>query len=395
MPYFKISTPPEHANKNRGSVRDLVQYLEKENQGKDPADKEYFFNHTDDIVFPEEVISVIDNNRKGLKKDETKFYEMSLSFSQPEISAMRQQHAQLTDRHRAIREYIRNTMNTYADHFDRGLTAKDVVYFAKIESNRIYPNRPYSDETKMSYSHNFKVKAEISKLISDGKLVKAKAMERQYIRDHAGTIILPGQTKTGNTHVHIVVSRRDVTQKISLSPLANSPGGYNKLNGRLVKIGFERDPFVEKLEKLFDQHFSYSRNGHEKYRNLRTAKVINSTVRDLGRIVDEPEKFLQRVSTQLVEQTIKKHLTSYLSQHGLKHLIAPIQQSLYSNRANLVNLAARNLSNNIAVKAAAHGIATTIPTPVGAVVKAITVAYHSLLSDPKTKGRDKGMALER
>ncbi|HNP94270.1 MAG TPA: MobB family relaxase [Cyclobacteriaceae bacterium] len=389
---MKISTPPAHANKNTGSVRDLAQYLDKENIGKDAVDKQYFFNHKEDIIFQEEVIAAIDNNRKGLKKSETKFYEMSISFSERELNELHKIYPHRKDRHQAIRGYIRDSMNAYGVHFERGLTGDDLVYFGKIETNRRY--HPSDLSLRDTYKANYKIKEEISELPSTA-VGKIKMAEARYIRDRDGTVILPGNTKAGdNTHVHIVVSRRDAAQKVSLSPMANNRGGHNTLNGKKVKIGFDRDQFAAKVEELFDQRFQYNRIRTEKYRELRTAKIINTKVREMIHTVDEPDKFLERYATKLVKRTINKHLSFYLTQHGMKHLVLPIQQTISSNRANLVNLAARNLSNSIVLKGAVHGLATTIPTPVGVVVKAITVA-HSLLSDAKTKGRDKGMALER
>lgn len=391
MPYFKISRPPEHAQKNTGSVKDLAEYLEKENMGKDMMDKEYFFDHLDNNVLLEEVIAGIDNNKKGLKKSETKFYEMSLSFSQKElahISATHPGHA----KDAAIKNYIRSAMDEYAKQFGRGLEGKDIVYFAKIERNRRY--HPKDAANRDAYKVNYAITAKLDKLPEDA-LRERKELESKFIRDSKGTVIYPGNEKAGdNTHVHIVVSRRDKSQSISLSPLANSKGGLNKLNGKEVKIGFDRDAFVQKIESSFDKIFSYERNRVEKYKELRVAKSLYYKVNDIVHSFDDPERFAEKLATKLVKKTINKHLSTYLREHGYSHLVLPIQQMVSSNRANLVNLAAKKLGNDLLTKGAIQGIASTIPTPIAAVIKAVTIAY-SLLSNPRTKGIDKGMALER
>jgi DNA-binding XRE family transcriptional regulator len=55
-----------------------------------------------------------------------------------------------------------------------------------------------------------------------------------------------GRAKSGDRkpglqlHVHIIVSRNDVTQTVTLCPLANSRGSVNILNGKKGMIGFDR-----------------------------------------------------------------------------------------------------------------------------------------------------------
>jgi hypothetical protein len=392
MPYFKISRPPDHAQKNTGSVKDLAEYLEKENLGKDMMEKEYFFDHNNDNVLLEEVIHGIDNNKKGLKKTETKFYEMSMSFSQRELNHISTLHPKQGAKDGAIKEYIRSTMDEYAKQFDRGLEGKDIVYYAKIERNRRY--HPKDAANKDTYKVNYAITAEINAL-PESDHAKRRQLESKFIRDSNGTVIYPGNIKAGdNTHVHIIVSRRDKGQSISLSPLANSRGGLNKLNGKEVKIGFDRDNFVQKIETKFDKQFAYERNRVERYRELRMAKSIHGKVNEIVHAFDDPERFAQKFATKLVKKTINKEISKYLREHGYGNIVLPLQQMISSNRANLVNLAAKHLGNDLLTKGMVQGLASNIPTPVGVIIKSITIAY-SLLSNPRTKGHTKGMGLER
>ena len=61
------------------SAGDFVSYLEKENQGKSPLEKEYFFNQYDDKIQPYEVIKEIDGNTAKLKLKEPKYYSITIS----------------------------------------------------------------------------------------------------------------------------------------------------------------------------------------------------------------------------------------------------------------------------------------------------------------------------
>lgn len=67
------------------------------------------------------------------------------------------------------------------------------------------------------------------------------------------------------THVHIIISRKDVTNTYTLSPLAKHKASEIMLNGKPIKRGFDRDKFYEASEKTFDQVTGYDRNYVESY----------------------------------------------------------------------------------------------------------------------------------
>ena len=86
-----------------------------------------------------------------------------------------------------------------------------------------------------------------------------------------GKIIEQGMKKPGlQTHVHIVVSRKDITNRFSLSPGSKYMESESKLSGKTVKRGFKRDQFFEKAEKTFDRLFGYDRNYVETYTARKT-----------------------------------------------------------------------------------------------------------------------------
>jgi hypothetical protein len=72
--------------------------------------------------------------------------------------------------------------------------------------------------------------------------------------------------KAGNqSHIHIIVSRKDVSNSFSLSPGSKYKASEVEMNGKMVKRGFNRDGFFQKAEKTFDKAFQYNRNFVETY----------------------------------------------------------------------------------------------------------------------------------
>lgn len=385
MPYVNITKPPEHANKNTGSSQDLVDYLEKENFDKDMAEREYFFSHAEDIVLPEEVIHTIDNNKLGLKDSETKFYELSVSFSQKEMQHLNAITDSAGAQRSAIQGYIREVMDEYAHNFNRTidgrpLNGQDLVYFAKIERDRRYHPDTRNEELKKAYKQNYEIRNRINELkASSGKEKAIGKLDSQYIRNANGTVILPGNVKDGdNTHVHIIVSRRDKSQRVSLSPQANSKGSHNKLNGREVRIGFNRDQFVENAERIFDHKFEYARSLKEHYRQRHIAKSAQLNAARYAHLIRDPERFAQNLSKQLIRRAVKQGLSNLLRSAGKGHLVPAIQQMLTSNQGNLINLATQQLSRNLLTSGAIYKITSKIPVPAVKVVNAIVLA-HSLI----------------
>lgn len=177
---IKIIRPNVDGNatfSNNGSCGALVNYLSKEDKDRGD-DMEYFFDHDRDNVFSNEVVNTIDSYRKGLGRNDTKFYSLVIAPTSEETSKMK-------DPTRELREFTRECMDAYAKNFkgkngDRKLEGKDIVYFAKIEYNRYYKG-------------------------SDDEVKRGDAKQ--------------GDTKPGgNMHVHVVVSRKDKSNRYKISP---------------------------------------------------------------------------------------------------------------------------------------------------------------------------------
>ena len=71
-----------------------------------------------------------------------------------------------------------------------------------------------------------------------------------------------------NMHCHLIVSRKDQTNKKKLSPLTNHK---NTKNG-VIKGGFDRVNLFQQVERSFDKLFSYNRQLSESFEYANTMK---------------------------------------------------------------------------------------------------------------------------
>ena len=288
---IKIHNPKYSVGKNAGSVANLVDYLEKENSGKKVDEMEEFFNNDGEYHTAAEVDKSIDNNKHKLKKKDTKFYMITVNPSKAELEHMARQNPEMGQEH-ALKEYVKDLMDEYAKNFNREfqdgqpLTGDDILYYAKIEHERTYKHGEKRYEKEMThnkavekkiYLAQKKVESISSPAQKQKKLKEIKELETSYIRNDAGTIIKEGAQKDGNNlHAHIIVSRLDKSQRMQLSPMANHKQNKNKLNGKEVSIGFNRDAFVAYGEKLFDKKFEYDRPPEYQYQFYKEAKQIRA-----------------------------------------------------------------------------------------------------------------------
>lgn len=253
----------------QSSVQDYVAYLEKENQEREPEEKETFFDQKENAIAPEKVISEIDGNTAKLKKHEPKFYSIVVSPSQRELK-------QINNDPEALRKYTREIMKDYAASFyrDRQVTVDDIKYYAKIEHERsfrgfekqVLENVPY--RKKIAKLQNDLAKAERGELKENPKAIQQEIHRLTQEAPHKskGQMIVEGMKKEGaQSHIHIIVSRKDVTNTHSLSPGSKFKASETTLQGKKVKQGFHRDQFYQSAEKTFDRMFAYDRNFMEKY----------------------------------------------------------------------------------------------------------------------------------
>lgn len=313
---IKIQTS-EKSNGNKASCYALASYLEKEDieaeqnafeNGELSMPRKGFFNHEQNGLYKDDVVNAIDKNKKGLGKSDAKFYSISISPSQKE-----QQHVlkQITGKdiesindlstkdlntyENYLKDYSRNIMNEYASHFKRkGLdNGNQILYFGKIEHYRSYKG-------------------------TDAEVKNGLAKS--------------GQKKPGlNSHIHLIVSRKDKDMRLKLSPLANEKGHKNnsKLNGKRVQRGFDRSLFNIKSETLFDKQFSYSRNLEEKaeYRIEASKNPISTKIK-----LEQNQKQKEELQRQLIKEYDKRNSFSDKDKETYHYVESSIQKERNNNK---------------------------------------------------------------
>jgi hypothetical protein len=154
---------------NKGSARRTANYLQKEAKegGQDAA----FFGSAGKVYTADEVVAMLDQNHKGLGKEDEKFHSLVFSPNQEEAG-------RLGNDPQALQRYTQDAMDLYAK--------------------------------------NFKLKGR--KEISESDLVWAAVIHQE--RKNRGTDEgIQGEQKAGlQTHIHVIVSARDAAQKITLNP---------------------------------------------------------------------------------------------------------------------------------------------------------------------------------
>ncbi|WP_165733690.1 MobB family relaxase [Polaribacter sp. 20A6] len=265
-------TPQKTGGNYSQSSADFVKYLEKENEGLDQESMEHFFNQYDDEISAEEVVSSIDKNTRKLKKNEPKFYSITVSPSKYELK-------KLLNNHQDLKKYTRAIMKDYVISFNREINGKpitinDIKYYAKIEQQRRFKGTDKQVKENQPYATKIlKLKNEIRNIESgraEGNINNLKKdirkLEEQAPHEQGGKRIVQGMKKAGNhSHIHIIVSRKDASNSISLSPGSKYKASEVEMHGKLVKRGFDRNQFFESAEKSFDRTFAYQRNYVETY----------------------------------------------------------------------------------------------------------------------------------
>jgi len=180
--YIKVIHPKtngKNAYSNTGSARQATNYLEGE--AKKVGEQAVFFNSEKDGMTGDKAVALIDDNRKGLRKDDMKFYSLVISPSQEELAHIGNDPVRL-------KAYTQDVMHAYAKNFNlkdgKKLAAKDLVWVATQHNERIARG---TDEGPTG--------------------VKKEGLQ---------------------THIHIMVSARDKEQKSTLNPLG-TPQRFNQV----------------------------------------------------------------------------------------------------------------------------------------------------------------------
>ncbi|MBB5620894.1 hypothetical protein HDE69_001947 [Pedobacter cryoconitis] len=237
-----INITASETGNNQGSSGALVNYLEKENHPQvekgHGLPQENWFNGAGNDIRRQEVRMKIDRNIAKLSRNDAKFFLINISPSQKELAHLLDKYGEQGAKEK-LKEFAVQVMDEYARNFKRpGINShKDLLWFGKHENYRYY-------------SHT-------DKEVKNGTKQK-------------------GERKGGQQmHIQIIVSRKDITNKIKLSP-QNTSKGKNKEHSE--KLGqFNRTAFKQSGENLFDRFFDFERGLKDSFNYANTMKNGTAT----------------------------------------------------------------------------------------------------------------------
>ena len=242
--------PSKGTYNNAGSSRKLCNYCEHEDMERMEQGiyTEGFFNLTDDNIYKSQVIKDIDSNIGQLLKTDAKFYAIHVSPSEKELQAMGNTEQEKAE---AMKRYIREVfIPEYAKNFNKGLSEADIKFYGKIHFDRSR---------------------------SDNKL---------------------------NMHCHLIVSRKDQSNKKKLSPLTN----HKNTKKGTVTGGFDRVNLFQQAEQGFDKLFGYDRQLSESFEYSNTMKngSIDDKLKMQEQELQEPKQYFTDEKKKEVLQSSEK-----------------------------------------------------------------------------------------
>lgn len=267
--YINI-TDSEKGN-NKGSSGQLVHYLDKENRLHKPEEPMLWFNGSTKTVQSYEVKTKLDNNIAKLCQKDAKFFLINISPSQKEIAHLKEKYGEEGAKEK-LKEYAVKVMDEYARNFKKEniRSNQDLLWFGKLENHRYYSHKD--------------------------KEVKNGQVKRGAVK--------PGE----QMHVQVIVSRKDITNKIRLSPMNKSRGKNMEHSKKLGQ--FDRVAFKNSGERLFDQQFDFHRPLSETFDYMNTNAKGSLKERMELRETTQTIKIQQNEKQQAVQQENPK---SYLN----------------------------------------------------------------------------------
>ena len=212
--HIDFAPPSSGTYNNAGSSRQLANYCEHEDLERMEKGiyTDGFFNLTDNNIYKSKVIKDIDTNIGQLLKTDAKFFAIHVSPSESELQAMGNTEQEKAE---AMKRYIREVfIPEYAKNFNKGLSEANIKFYGKIHFDRSR---------------------------SDNEL---------------------------NMHCHLIISRKDQTNKKKLSPLTN----HKNTQKGTVTGGFDRVNLFQQAEQGFDKLFKYKRQPTESFEYTNTMK---------------------------------------------------------------------------------------------------------------------------
>ena len=254
--HIDFAPPSKGTYNNAGSSQQLVSYCEHEDMERMQQGiyTDGFFNLTDENIYKSKVIKDIDSNIGQLLKTDAKFFAIHVSPSEKELQAMGNTEQEQAE---AMKRYIREVfIPEYAKNFNKGLSEADIKFYGKIHFDRSR---------------------------SDNEL---------------------------NMHCHLIVSRKDQSNKKKLSPLTN----HKNTKKGTVTGGFDRVNLFQRAEQGFDKLFGYDRQLSEsfEYANIMKNGNIEDKLEMQERELKEPKQYFTGENKKEVQQSSEKeNMISY------------------------------------------------------------------------------------
>ena len=248
--HIDFALPSGGTYNNAGSSRQLASYMEHEDMERMQQGiyTDGFFNLTDDNIYKSQVIKDIDSNIGQLLKTDAKFFAIHVSPSENELRAMGDTEQ---EKEEAMKRYIREVfIPEYAKNFNKELSASDIKFYGKIHFDRSR---------------------------SDNEL---------------------------NMHCHLIVSRKDQSNKKKLSPLTN----HKNTKKGTVTGGFDRVNLFQQAEQGFDKLFGYDRQLSESFEYSNTMKngSIDDKLKMQEQELQEPKQYFTDEKKKEVLQSSEK-----------------------------------------------------------------------------------------
>lgn len=258
--HIKIQGGSNGEYSNIGTSYGVVTYLRHEDKELLEQDRrvEPFFSYDKDFVPPTEVVESLDSNKAKLSRSDAKFFVLTVSPSKEELLSMGTTPEEQTE---AFKKYINTEVMTYYAHgFGKNLEAKDILYYGKIHHAR-------------------------------------------------------GEKVDDQMHAHIIVSRKDKSNKIKLSPQTN----HKNTKKGAIRGGFNRTSFYQNVETAFDKHFRYDRDFADtfEYKNVLKngtipQKIAMEVKMHRQELLSEPKQINPAKHKELDIQTEDKNHAAFL-----------------------------------------------------------------------------------
>ena len=248
--HIDFAPPSGGTYNNAGSSRQLVSYMEHEDLERMEKGiyTDGFFDLTDDNIYKSKVIKDIDSNIGQLLKTDAKFFAIHVSPSENELRVMGNTEQEKAE---AMKRYIREVfIPEYANNFNKGLSEADIKFYGKIHFDRSR---------------------------SDNEL---------------------------NMHCHLIVSRKDQSNKKKLSPLTN----HKNTKKGMVTGGFDRVNLFQQAEQGFDKLFGYNRQLSESFEYSKTMKngSIDDKLKMQEQELKEPKQYFTGEKKKEIFQSNEK-----------------------------------------------------------------------------------------